>query len=114
VTQAGEKIVREIPVTLTANPAKQNVLPSFWARRKIDDLMSQDWSGVQGGNMKPELQKEITQLGLDYRLMTSSPHGWRWKSVSSRKTVNRNESKFRSRCQMASAMNTYLAVWNDC
>jgi len=69
-TQAGEKIVREIPVTLTANPAKQNVLPSFWARRKIDDLMSQDWSGAQGGNMKPELQKEITQLGLDYRLMT--------------------------------------------
>ena len=47
-TQAGEKIVREIPVTLSANPAKQNVLPSFWARRKIDDLMSQDWSGASG------------------------------------------------------------------
>jgi len=70
-TQAGEKIVREIPVTLTANPAKQNVLPSFWARRKIDDLMSQDWSGAQGGgSMKLELQNQITQLGLDYRLMT--------------------------------------------
>src|SRR6185369_5135461 len=69
-TQAGEKIVREIPVTLTANPAKQNVLPSFWARRKIDDLMSQDWSGAQGGgSMKLELQNQITQLGLDYRLM---------------------------------------------
>jgi Ca-activated chloride channel family protein len=58
-------------VTLTANPAKQNVLPSFWARRKIDDLMSQDWSGAQGGgSMKLELQNQITQLGLDYRLMT--------------------------------------------
>jgi Ca-activated chloride channel family protein len=68
--QAGEKIVREIPVTLSSEPAQQNILPSFWARRKIDDLMSQDWSGIQGGSMKPELQNGITQLGLDYRLMT--------------------------------------------
>ncbi len=68
--QAGEDVVREIPVTLTASNATPSVLPSFWARRKIDDLMSQDWSGVQGGSMKPELQNEITQLGLDYRLMT--------------------------------------------
>lgn len=68
--QAGEDVTREISVTFTANSATQNVLPSFWARQKIDDLMSQDWSGIQGGSMKPELQKEITQLGLDYRLMT--------------------------------------------
>jgi Ca-activated chloride channel family protein len=68
--QTGENIVREIPVTLTAASSQQNVLPSFWARRKIDDLMSQDWSGVQGGVMKSELQKQITQIGLDYRLMT--------------------------------------------
>jgi Ca-activated chloride channel family protein len=32
--------------------------------------MSQDWAGVQRGNMKPELEKEITKLSLDYRLMT--------------------------------------------
>ncbi len=68
--QAGQDIVREIPVTLTAHSAERNPLPSFWARRKIDDLMAQDWSGIQGGSMKPELQNEITQLGLDYRLMT--------------------------------------------
>ncbi len=68
--QSGEDVVREIPVNFTSKPGKDNVLPGFWARRKIDDLMSQDWSGLQGGSMKPELQKEITQLGLDYRLMT--------------------------------------------
>ena len=68
--QAGEKIDRVISVTLSGEPAKQDILRSFWARRKIDHLMSADWSGLQGGNMKPELQNEITQLGLDYRLMT--------------------------------------------
>jgi Ca-activated chloride channel family protein len=47
-----------------------NVLAGYWARRRIDDLMSQDWNGVQSGNMKPDVKKEITQLGLDYRLMT--------------------------------------------
>ena len=68
--QAGEKVVREIPMTLSTEPAKQNIVPSFWARRKIDELMSQDWSGMQSGSVKPEVQKEIVQLGLDYRLMT--------------------------------------------
>jgi len=32
--------------------------------------MSQDFNGAQQGNMKPEVQQAITQLGLDYRLMT--------------------------------------------
>jgi len=68
--RAGEEFVREIPVTLTASAAANSILPGFWARRRIDDLMSRDWSGAQSGAMKPELQKEITQLGLDYRLMT--------------------------------------------
>jgi Ca-activated chloride channel family protein len=68
--QAGENVAREIPVTLSSDVSKQDVLPSFWARRKIEELMSKDWSGLQGGTMKLELQKEITQLGLDYRLMT--------------------------------------------
>src|SRR5947207_15936776 len=32
--------------------------------------MSQEWAGAQAANTEPEVQKEITQLGLDYRLMT--------------------------------------------
>lgn len=68
--QAGEDFVRDIPVTLSASGGQSGMLASFWARRRIDDLMSQDWNGAQSGNMKPEVQKEITQLGLDYRLMT--------------------------------------------
>lgn len=68
--RAGEDFVRDIPLILSVKSAPNSVLPGFWARRRIDDLMSQDWSGAQSGKMKPALQKEITQLGLDYRLMT--------------------------------------------
>jgi Ca-activated chloride channel family protein len=68
--RAGEDFVRAIPVSLSASAGSYRIQSSFWARGKIDDLMSQDWAGVQRGNMKPELEKEITQLGLDYRLMT--------------------------------------------
>jgi len=32
--------------------------------------MSQDYNGAQQGNMKSDLQETITQLGLNYRLMT--------------------------------------------
>jgi hypothetical protein len=42
----------------------------LWARTKIADLMSQDYNGVQQGNSKPKVREAITQLGLDYRLMT--------------------------------------------
>jgi Ca-activated chloride channel family protein len=68
--RAGEDFVREIPVSFTSNSSRHDTLPGFWARRKIDDLMSQDWAGMQRGGMKPEMQNEITQLGLDYRLVT--------------------------------------------
>src|SRR5439155_9476999 len=68
--RAGEDFVREIPVALAGSGSQNDVLAGFWARRRIDDLMSQDWAGAQAGNAKPEVQKEITQLGLDYRLMT--------------------------------------------
>ena len=68
--RAGDDFTREIPVHFNSSTADSGILPSFWARRKIDDLMSQDWSGLQTGNIKPEVQKEITQLGLSYKLMT--------------------------------------------
>jgi len=68
--RAGDNFVREVPVTLSGTASSDRTLASFWARRKIDDLMSQDWAGLQNGNMKPPVQQEITQLGLDYHLMT--------------------------------------------
>ena len=68
--RAGEDFEREIPVHLNSSATTNSILSTFWARRKIDDLMSQDWSGLQTGNVKPEVQNEITQLGLSHKLMT--------------------------------------------
>jgi Ca-activated chloride channel homolog len=68
--RAGGEFVREIPVNFSADATGNQVLATFWARRRVDELSAQDWNGAQQGAMKPALQREITQLGLDYRLMT--------------------------------------------
>ena len=62
--------MREVPVDLPASQPQHDVLATLWARTRIGDLMSQDWSGLQSGQMRDGLKDEITQLGLDYRLMT--------------------------------------------
>jgi Ca-activated chloride channel family protein len=66
----GRDFVREIPVNLPEAESEHDVLATLWARTRIDDLMSQDYSGAQSGNMKDGLKETITQLGLEYRLMT--------------------------------------------
>jgi Ca-activated chloride channel family protein len=69
--QAGKAFYREIPVSFSAGESKHDVLASLWARRKIDDLMSQDWTNSQAGQGHGgDLQNAITQLGLDYHLMS--------------------------------------------
>ncbi|MBV9957751.1 MAG: VWA domain-containing protein [Acidobacteria bacterium] len=67
---SGREFTREIPVDFPSNETRHDVLASLWARTRIDDLMSQDWNGIQQGTAKPEVQETITQLGLEYRLMT--------------------------------------------
>ncbi len=42
----------------------------LWARTRIEDLMAQDYAGVQNGNAKPEVKDAITNLGIEYRLLT--------------------------------------------
>ena len=67
---SGRDFVREIPVDFSDSQKQHDVLATLWARTRIDDLMSQDWKGAQQSAMNDELKKAITQLGLDYRLMT--------------------------------------------
>jgi Ca-activated chloride channel homolog len=68
---AGQEVIREIPVNFSENAAGNDVLATLWARTKIDDLMSADYNSVaQNGKTKPEIEQTITQLGLEYRLMT--------------------------------------------
>jgi Ca-activated chloride channel family protein len=66
---AGNDVVREIPVDFSSSQ-QNDVLAALWARTRIDDLMSQDFKGAQRGTMQDEVRQAVTQLGLDYRLMT--------------------------------------------
>jgi len=66
---SGHDFVREIPVDFS-NAQQHDVLATLWARTRVDDLMSQDFKGAQQGTMKDEVKQAITQLGLEYRLMT--------------------------------------------
>jgi Ca-activated chloride channel family protein len=67
---AGRDFVRDIRVNLPADEPRHDVLPALWARRRISDLMAQDYAGVQRSVFRPELQEQITQLGLEFRLLT--------------------------------------------
>ncbi len=67
---AGHSVVRKIDVDFPGFEPEHDVLATLWARTKIADLMAQDYNGIQQGNPKPSVRKAITQLGLDYRLMT--------------------------------------------
>jgi Ca-activated chloride channel homolog len=61
--QAGQDFLREIPVELPETQTEHDVLATLWARRRIDDLTSEQPA-------QNENQEEITKLGLDFKLMT--------------------------------------------
>lgn len=67
---AGRDFVREISIELPETEARHDVLQTLWARTRIDDVMKQDYAGVERGNAHADVKEAITQLGLEYRLMT--------------------------------------------
>lgn len=67
---AGQPFVRELQIELPDQQPEHDVLATLWARTRIDRLMSEDFQGLQNGNAKPDVREAITQLGLDFRLMT--------------------------------------------
>ena len=69
-TASGLPVVRELEVNLPASETSHDVLASLWARIKIADLMGQDFEGIQQGRPDTTIREAITQLGLNYRLMT--------------------------------------------
>lgn len=66
----GNDYTREIQVTLPETMALHDVLAPLWARARVDDLMGQDFIGAQNGKMRPDLKSTITQMGMEFRLMT--------------------------------------------
>ncbi|HYG80619.1 MAG TPA: VIT domain-containing protein [Pyrinomonadaceae bacterium] len=67
---SGREFVREIPVELPEAEARHDVLATLWARTRVSDLMAQDYAGLQRNNAHADVKETITQLGLEYRLMT--------------------------------------------
>ena len=68
--RAGMPYEKEIKLDLPQVRKEHDVLGSLWARQKIDYLMAQDWNGMQVGNPKDDLKQQITDLGIEHRLMT--------------------------------------------
>lgn len=66
----GRETIREISVNFPETELNHDVLATLWARTRIDDLMAQDYQGIQNGSAKPEVKDTITNLGIEYRLMT--------------------------------------------
>ncbi|MGE0479215.1 MAG: hypothetical protein AB7Q17_01965, partial [Phycisphaerae bacterium] len=56
--------------TLARTNAVASPLATLWARAKVTDLMNRDLAALQQGNFPEALKKEITELGVMYRLMT--------------------------------------------
>lgn len=68
--QAGAPYEKQIKVEFPQLRKQHDVLGSLWARQKIEHLMAADWGGMQAGSPKEDLKRQITQLGLEHRLMT--------------------------------------------
>lgn len=67
---AGREFARDISIDLPKSEPRRDVLAKLWARARIDELMRQDYNGIQSGNPRIEIKEEMTQIGLDFRLMT--------------------------------------------
>lgn len=71
---AGQEFTREIAVELPESEPRRDVLATLWARARVEDLMSKNYAGLQQGAPQgvpqDDINEAITQLGLEFRLMT--------------------------------------------
>ena len=59
-----------VEVSLPGEPPDHDALASLWARAKVDDLMNRDLAALQEGRFPEDLKSEITNLGIEFRIMT--------------------------------------------
>jgi len=67
---AGRPYERRIRLDLPEREPAHEVLGALWARAAIEDLMQQDWTGMQTGETRPDIKESIIALGLKFRLVT--------------------------------------------
>lgn len=68
--RANKPFSRKIKLNLPANNPENDVLGVLWARTKIEELMNKDLKGIQRGKPDKEIKRMITNLGLQFNLMT--------------------------------------------
>ncbi|MCA9291268.1 MAG: VWA domain-containing protein [Phycisphaerales bacterium] len=55
---------------LPAESAEHDVLPTLWARAKVDAITTPHLKAMQDGNVPPDVKAAVVALGVEYRLMT--------------------------------------------
>ena len=66
----GGPLEDQIEVTAPDDAADHDSLATLWARAKVADLMMKDMGAMQTGAFPDDLKAQITNLGLEFRLMT--------------------------------------------
>ena len=67
---AGRPFTKKIEVKFPDKEEGNEAIMSFWARKKIEAVMDTDLKGIEKGNPRDDVKKEIIKLGLDYNLVT--------------------------------------------
>ena len=60
----------QIVASAPADATDHEALASLWARAKVAYLMMQDYDAAQSGQFPEELKRQVTDLGIEFRLMT--------------------------------------------
>lgn len=68
--QSGKPYKQVMDITLPNRDINNSCIAQQWARARVDDLMHQDWMGIQNGHPKPEIKKEIIDTALAHHIMT--------------------------------------------
>lgn len=66
----GQPFERAITVNFPNTEAANDVLATIWARRKVADLTRLDYTGLQKNAMREDLQSVMTNLGLEFKILT--------------------------------------------
>jgi Ca-activated chloride channel homolog len=66
----GKPYKQEMSLDFPATQEANDVLPSIWARAKVERLMSEDWYAMQSGKLNKELKDEIIDTALKYHIMS--------------------------------------------
>ncbi len=61
---------RTLSFDLPRTAPEHDALASLWARARVEDLMNQDWEGMQSGKPKRDVKEQIIQTGLQFNLVT--------------------------------------------